>query len=161
MSRCGGHKINTQCRPAAASMRVAGGLAPRSGATVLEMAIVCPLVLMMLVGLVDMGISVYSYNTLAECVRAGARYAAVHGSKASTQVGPSADNSTVDSVVRSYAPGIVSSELTVNSSWPDGINSAGSRVTVSATCNHKLAATWFLGFKTLKLTSTSTMIIQH
>lgn len=142
-------------------MRAACNPAARSGATVLEMAIVGPLVLMMLLGLVDLGISVYAYNTLAESVRAGARYASVHGSKASTQVGPSADNSTVDQVVRSYAPGIVASELTVNSSWPDGNNSAGSRVTVSATCNHKLATTWFLGFQTLKLTATSTMIIQH
>ena len=133
----------------------------RIGATVLEMAIAAPVVLLLLIGMFEMGISVYAYNTLAEAVRAGARYAAVHGAKAATPCGPTANNTNVENVVRGYAPGIVATDLTVTSTWPDGNNSTGSHVTVAATYTYRFAATKLLGMQTLKLSSTSTTVINH
>jgi Flp pilus assembly protein TadG len=133
----------------------------RGGATVLEMALVAPAVLLLLFGMIDLGIAVYAYNTLAEAVRAGTRYAAVHGGRATTPVGPVADDKQIERVVRSYAPGFVASRLRVSSSWPDGDNDPNSHITVSASYDYTPAVTALLGFKTLKLGSTSTMSIVH
>ena len=132
----------------------------RRGATVLEMAIVSPLVLTLLIGTVDLGIAVYRYNTIAEAARAGTRYAAVHGSSATKQVGPSANNSDVETVVRSRAPGFIASDLTVTSSWPDGDNNSGDHVTVSVNYTYRPAMIWVLS-KTVKLGCTSTITISH
>jgi Flp pilus assembly protein TadG len=131
------------------------------GATMLEMAVVTPLVLMLLIGIVDLGIAVHAYTSLAEAARAGARHAAVHGSSATDQAGPAANDADVEAVVRSYTPGIAASDLTVASSWTDGNNAPGSRVTVRADYDYSLASTWFLGFRSLRLSSSSTMIIIH
>ena len=132
----------------------------RRGATVLEMAIVSPLVLTLLIGTVDVGIAVYRYNAIAEAARAGTRYAAVHGSSASTQVGPSANNTDVENIVRSRAPGFIASDLTVTSSWPDGGNGPGDHVTVSVNYTYRPAMIWVLS-KTVKFGCTSTLTISH
>ena len=139
-----------------------GGVAThRRGATTLEVAIVSPLVLTLLIGTVDLGIAVYRYNTIAEAARAGTRYAAVHGSSASTKLGPSANNSDVENVVRSRAPGFIASDVTVTSSWPDGTNDPGDHVTVSVNYTYRPAIIWVLSSKTLKLGCTSTLTISH
>src|SRR5436190_16717899 len=113
----------------------------RGGATVLEMAVVAPAVLLLLFGMIDLGIAVYAYNTLAEAVRAGTRYAAVHGSHATGPAGPVANDKQVEDVVRSYAPGFVASRLRVSSTWPDGDNEPNSHITVSANYDYTPAVT--------------------
>ena len=133
----------------------------RAGATVLEMAVVAPAVLLLLFGMIDLGIAVYAYNTLAEAVRAGTRYGVVHGARATKPAGPLANDRQVEDVVRSYAPGFIPAKLTVTSTWPDGDNEPSSHITVSANYNYTPTVTALLGFKTLKLSSTSNMSIVH
>lgn len=127
----------------------------------LETALVAPLVLILLLGAMDLGIAVYANNTLAEAVRAGTRYAAVHGLKSPSPAGPGSSNADVEAIVRQYAPGCLSAQLVVQSVWPDGNNSPGSHVTVSATYDYNLGVTTLLGFRNVRLRSTSTMAIQH
>ena len=131
------------------------------GITALELAVILPVVLMLLLGTADLGIAVYFYNSLSEAARAGTRYAAVHGSNSQQAVGPSANDATVEDRVRRNVPGISSADLTVTSSWPDGNNAPGSRVIVTTDLNYKLAVTGLLGFKSVRLTSASTMYIVH
>ena len=133
----------------------------RRGVTVVEMAVVAPVVLFVLLGTFDLGIAVYAYNTMAEAARAGTRYAAVHGSQSSTKVGPTANDTTVANVVKSYAPGTVVADLAITSTWPDDDNNPGSDVTVTVVYTYRPAIAWLLGAKTLKLSSTSTMTIYH
>jgi Flp pilus assembly protein TadG len=127
----------------------------------MEMAVVGPLVFIVLLGMLDLGVAVYSYSTLAEAVRAGTRYAAVRGSKSTSPVGPAANNASVEGTVRSYAPGVVAANLTVNSTWPDGNNSPGSRITVSATYNYRSAVAWIVGYPAIPLSANTTMVISH
>lgn len=135
--------------------------ARQRGTTIVEMAVVAPVVLILLIGTMDLGIAVYAYNTMAEAARAGTRYAAVHGSKAKKQAGPAANDPEVEKTVRAYAPGVIASDLTVASSWPDGDNEPGSRVTVTVNYDYRPATTWIIGFTKLKLGSSSTMYISN
>lgn len=125
------------------------------------MAIVASLVVLLLIGTLDMGYAVYASNTLAEAVRGGARYAAVHGADSPSPVGPTANSSVIESVVLSYAPGIPAGHLTVTSTWPDGSNSYGNRVTVAATYNYPFVVGSFFGKSAIPLRATTTMEISH
>lgn len=133
----------------------------RRGVTTLEFALVAPMVLMVLIGLVDLCIAIFAYNTTAEAARAGARYAVVHGSRATTPVGPAPNNGSVEQVVRSYAPGMISGNLTIASDWIDGDNDPGSRVKVTVTYSYTPTITWVVGFHTFKFKSDSTSYIVH
>ena len=133
----------------------------RSGVAALEMAIVCSIVLLLLMGVADLSIAVYASNTVAEASRAGTRYAISHSSSSSSAVGPAANNSTVESVVRAAAPGLSSSKMTVTSTWLDGNNSPGSRVQVTVSYDYRPAAAWVLGSKVLTLRGNSTMVIPN
>jgi Flp pilus assembly protein TadG len=133
----------------------------RRGVTMLETALVAPLVLILLLAMMDLGLAVYSNNTLAEAARAGTRYATVHGLKSISPAGPVSDDANVEAAVRDYAPGILPARLVVQSSWPDGNNAPGSRVTVTVTYSYNLGVSSLLGFRALSLSSTSTMVIQH
>jgi Flp pilus assembly protein TadG len=135
--------------------------AQRRGVTMLETAIVAPLVLILLLAMMDLGLAVFANNTLAEAARAGTRYATVHGLRAVSPAGPSSDNANVEAAVRDYSPGILPARLVVHSSWPDGNNAPGSRVTVTVTYTYNLGVSSLLGFRTLSLSSSSTMVIQH
>ena len=133
----------------------------RCGAAALEMALIGSLVLLLIVGILDLGIAVYSCISIAESARAGARYAAVHGSKATLNCGPTANDSNVEALVRSHAAGLMKSRLTVNSSWPEGGNTPGSRVNVSTYYDYPLITTWFFGKPSIKLCASQSMIILH
>jgi Flp pilus assembly protein TadG len=153
--------FSSKCRLVSTASMRKGTSVRRRGVTMLETALIAPLVLILLVGAMDLGIAVYTNNTLAEAVRAGTRYAAVHGLKSPSPVGPGSNNADVEAIVRQYAPGTQPAQLEVQSVWPDGNNSPGSRVTVSATYNYNLGVTSLVGFRSLKLKSTSTTVIQH
>jgi hypothetical protein len=55
------------------------GRAPRgTGQTLVEFALVLPVIVLMLFGILDLGRAVYAYNTIANAARIGARVAAVN-----------------------------------------------------------------------------------
>lgn len=131
----------------------------RYGATVVEMAIVAPVALVFLIGIVDIGVAVWSYNVAAEAAREGTRYAVVHGSLSAQPVGPSSNNAAVESTVRKYAFGMSSTQIQVTSSWPNGTNTPGSLVTVQVDYSYKPALLFQLG--TVKFRSSTTMTVCH
>lgn len=133
----------------------------RNGTTTVEVALVTPCVLFVLVGMLDLGLATYSSNTLAEAVRAGARYAIVHGSNSTSPAGPDANSAAVANAVLASAPGIRSTQLEISSTWPDGINDYGNRVTVSATYNYNSCVAWMIGKPTIPLRASTTMEISH
>ncbi|MDB5308375.1 MAG: TadE family protein [Gemmataceae bacterium] len=141
----------------------------RSGVTTVEMAIVGPIALILIIGIMDIGLAVWSYNNISEAVREGGRYAQIHGSKyaawAATQPagttpasGPAANDANVDKVVRSYSF-VSQSNLTVTSSWPNGDNHPNSPVTIDATYTY--SPTLIFGLGTLTLKTSSTMYINY
>jgi Flp pilus assembly protein TadG len=94
------------------------------GQTMVEMAIVLPVLLVILIGIVQFGIAFNNYLTLTDAARAGARKAVVSHSA-----------SACVSQVQSSASDLKQSDLTVgcSSSWQHG-----SDVTVTATYPYSL-----------------------
>ena len=94
------------------------------GQTMVEMAIVLPVLLVILIGIVQFGIAFNNYLTLTDAARAGARKAVVSHSA-----------STCISQVRASASDLKQSDLTVgcSSSWQHGDD-----VTVTATYPYSL-----------------------
>lgn len=136
------------------------------GQTLLETAICLALLLTFTFGLMELGLALYSYNTVAEAARDGSRYAMVHGSSCS---GCIATNASVQTYVKGLGyPALSSSHLTISTSWPDtGVsctpsvtpcNNPGNNVVVTATYQFS----WnipLLPLSTLPLTSTSEVTI--
>lgn len=140
---------------------------PRGQATI-EFALSSIVFLALLLGSIDVGRAFWHYNTLAEAVREGSRFAAINGYTSSTPTGP--PNSTayyagppsrddgVTSVVRSYAFGMDQPDVEVISKWPNGDNLIGSSVVITATYRFQPAATIVVG-QPFTLTAASARVI--
>ena len=81
-------------------------LGDRSGVAAVEFALIAPTLILVLVGLIDVGGMIYTRFQLDAAVNAGANYAMVNGSSA---------NSTSGSSLASTLAGLVSSGQSVNS----------------------------------------------
>lgn len=103
-----------------------------SGQSIVEFALILPLLLLIITGLFDVARATWQENTLAYAAREGTRYAIVHGSGSldGTVVSPTNDQPVVDAV-RYAAVGVPSVSVTVT--WPDACNSRSCRVAVDAT----------------------------
>ncbi len=133
----------------------------RRATTVLELALVLPIVLVFILGSIDFAEVMYAYGTVSEAARTGARYAMVHGAMASSPVGPAANDATVESVVRSNALALNPSALTVTSSWGAGDNNVTSPVTVTATYTCNFSVGKLVGLGTINVSGSTTMMIAH
>jgi hypothetical protein len=79
----------------------------RRGQALVEFAIVAPFFFFMLFAIIDFGRYVYYVQILNNAAREGARYAIVNGDASFTPVGPGADNTQVEAVVKNYAVGVI------------------------------------------------------
>jgi Flp pilus assembly protein TadG len=145
---------------------------PRYGTHTIEMAFVAPVALFLIVGIMDVGLAIASYNNIAEASREGGRYAQIHGSKYAVWYaglsspgagtppasGPTANDANVDKAVRSYA-NVDPAKLTVYSSWPNGNNNPNSPVTIDA--YYSYSPVLFLGLSTLNLHTKTTFYINY
>ena len=89
-----------------------------SGQSIVEFALILPLLLLIITGLFDAARATWQENTLAYAAREGTRYAIVHGSGSvdGTVVHPGYEQPVVD-VVKAAAVGVSSVQVTVN--WID------------------------------------------
>jgi hypothetical protein len=134
-----------------------------------ETALVLPLLLLLIVGLFDVGRAVWLSNTLATAVREGSRYGVVHGALSGSPTGPGSATYTppdtdtaITAHVRNYAADVPGS-LTVKSTWPDGNANRGSRIVVSASFPFiPILSQVFLGSGLgITLQSSSTLVIDQ
>lgn len=134
-----------------------------------ETALVLPLLLLLIVGLFDVGRAVWLSNTLATAVREGSRYGVVHGALSGAPTGPGSATYTppdtdtaITAHVRRYASGVPGS-LTVRSTWPDGNANRGSRIVVSASFPFVpiLSQVFLGGGLGITLQSSSTLVIDQ
>ena len=103
------------------------------GQSLVEFALVLPVLLLIITGLFDVARATWQENTLAYAAREGTRYAIVHGSASvdGTVVHPGSDQPVVD-VVRAAAVGVPNVAVVVT--WPDGnCYDRNCRVAVDAT----------------------------
>jgi hypothetical protein len=106
--------------------------AGEGGQSLVEFALILPLLLLIITGLFDLGRAVWQENTLAYAAREGTRYAIVHGSTASAPIGPCAicTDPSISGVVARASIGVYNITTTLN--YPDGNNDRNSRVSVDA-----------------------------
>ena len=139
------------------------------GQALVETALVLPLLLLLIVGLFDVGRAVWLSNTLATAVREGTRYGIVHGALSASPTGPGAasytppdTDTTITAQVRNYASGVPNT-LTVQSTWPDGNANRGSRIVVTATFPFTpiLSQVFIGGGLGITLRSSSTLVIEQ
>lgn len=123
-----------------------------------------PVLLMLIVGLFDVGRAVEQENTLAYAAREGSRYAIVHGSSSSSPIPycASCTNATVTGVVDSAAVS-VNGPIAVTLAYPDGDNKRGSRVSIQATAPFvPLPSRWlFNGALSVTLRGGSELVIEY
>jgi Flp pilus assembly protein TadG len=91
----------------------------RAGATLVETAIVYPVLFVIVFGIITLGIAVFRYQQVAHAAREGARYAAVHGLKYSQETGnPAATPDTVYSnAIAQHVSGLQAPDLTYAVTW--------------------------------------------
>jgi len=112
--------------------------ASRRGSSLVEFALVCFQLLLMIFAAFEFARLIVVYTTVANASRVGVRYAIVHGNTSTASgvngpSGPGANPANVVNVVRDYAGvGLLDlSRLTVIVAYPDASNAPGSRVTVT------------------------------
>ena len=91
----------------------------RRGAAVVEMAVVAPLVVLFLFGLIVTGLGVFRYNQTAYLAREAARYASVRGTDYAldTKQPAATADSVHQAVVLARAAGLTPSRLTTAVTW--------------------------------------------
>jgi Flp pilus assembly protein TadG len=99
--------------------------------SLVEFALVLPIMLLIITGVFDVTRAVWQENTLAYSAREGTRFAIVHGSGSTLPLGPSDPaEANISNVVTSAAVGVYN--ITVATAWPMGNNNRGSTVSVDA-----------------------------
>jgi hypothetical protein len=161
-----------------------------AGQALVETALVLPLFLTLLLGIVDMGRAVWATTSLASAAREATRFAIVHGGAWSTAcpVGPhSPDNiipapsascpypsdskkSIEDAAIAAAIAGGSNVSVTVCYSLPGtgctgnndtADNSRGNTVTVVVTSDVNLIVPSLLGRSSFTLSGSSTMVVNH
>jgi Flp pilus assembly protein TadG len=138
--------------------------------SLVEFALVLPVFLLVVFGILDLARAVWQENELAFAAREGTRWAIVHGASGSPKAGPgsvtySAGPPTTDSGVTTavlfYTPGIPNVSVTAN--WPDGNNQRNSRVSVDVTADFVPLPSQYLlnGALTITLRGGSLLVIQY
>lgn len=134
-----------------------------------ETAFILPIIVILLVGIFDIGRIILTSSTLNTAVREATRYAIVHGELSSSPTGPGSSSYTapstdtaINAVVQQHAVG-VNTPLTIQSTWPDGDANRRSRVVVTATTPFTplLSSAFLGGGLTVTLRSSSTLLIEQ
>ena len=128
----------------------------RRGQATVEFALTIPVVLLLILGLVDLGRLMWAYESLAHAVREGTRYAIVHGSASSHP----ADQVAIRNVVVQMAPPLEPDGITVLVTWNPS-NAPGSQVTVEGRYTFHPATVFFAQGISIDILSRSTMTIAH
>ena len=124
------------------------------GSTAVEFAVVLPVLALVTVGLIDIGLGVYTLHTIDHAAKQGARFAAIRGSQSTS---PATQDQVVDEV-ESQATGVDLNHLTVNVIWPFG-NTAGNPVQVDVSYSFEPMLAGFTGSSTYDIVSQSSYII--
>ena len=123
-------------------------LRQQRGATLVEYALVIPIFLLLVIGILEFGRAIFTYNTLANAAREGARYGIIHPG----------DTAGVENAARALATGLDGTLLTVSTTWSSGT------VRVQVTCTLNLLTGPFIeavgGTPTIPLQAVSTMHLE-
>jgi Flp pilus assembly protein TadG len=138
--------------------------------SLVEFALVLPVFLLIVFGIIDLARAVWEENELAFAAREGTRYAIVHGASATTPSGPGSagytagppvSDTNVTNAVLIYTIGIPG--VTVTPNWVDGNNLRNSRVSVDVSAAFLPLPSQYLlnGALSVTLRGGSMLVIQY
>ena len=151
-------------------MRLRKPKAIRSGAALLEGAVVFGVFMTLVLGMLDLGIGVFRYHLVSEAARQGARQAIVHGKLAppqQAQWGPTTIDVTANTTgvplvdaIKPFLVGFDLSQTHVKAEWIDGGGDPDMRVRVTVSCPYQPFITSIFR-NPYNLSASSTMLITH
>ena len=142
----------------------------RRAAAIIEAAIVLPVCLLLLLGMLEISIALTRHTVMAEAARRVARAAIVHGDHATAaqgQWGPTtleidaAEDHPAAAAVRDFLMTLEPSQVQINVQWPDGGNEPEDRVAVTVSYVHEPVVTFPGFYDHLNLSGRSVMRIAH
>lgn len=143
----------------------------RRGASIVEFALVAPLAILILVGLIVSGLGIFRYIEIAALAREASRWASVRGGDFQTETnrGALTAKEVYDNVIAPRGVALDMSQLTYTVTWPNGQSPYRTRVvngsvvpvrnTVKVTIRYQWAPEAYLGVG--MLSSTSESVIEH
>jgi len=154
-------------------MRIPQQQLRRPGTVTVEATVVVLALLIIILGMLDLGLAVFQYHVVSEAARQGARLAIVHGQMApsgwnggswgTTTINKSA-NTTGTPIVDEIKPLLVGLDLTqttIKAEWLDGSNAPENRVRVTVSTTYQPCVTFIFGNTSINLSASSTMPIAH
>lgn len=120
------------------------------GQSLVEMALLLPILLLLMVGMLDLGRAFYAYITITNAAREGARYAASH---------PTDDSSSIAAAVAEAASSgytISSSNVSLNSGHSI---QPGDPITVTVSVNYSLLSSYVIKSGSIPLSASTSMAI--
>jgi Flp pilus assembly protein TadG len=133
----------------------------QSGQSLVEFALIAPILFIVVLGLVDGTRAVFAYNSISNAAREGARYGIVHGSTSSSPVGPGVNENNLRNAVRNYTKSFSSNDVTITPTWPGGGNATGSKVKVDVAYSYKPVFGGIMGIGSFTMHASATMVIQN
>src|SRR5687768_12980474 len=125
----------------------------RRGGALVEAALVLPVFLLIVLGMIDLGVAISRNNALAQAARHGARQAIVHGKMApagwnggpwgpATVTVSASDAGPIASAIRPHLSSLDANTATITVTWPDGNNESDSKVRVTVTTTFQPITTY-------------------
>lgn len=118
----------------------------KQGQALVEFALVIPVLILILMGVFDLGRGIYAYNVVASAAREGARYGILDPN----------NTAIIQSTAKANTAALDQSQITVNSQCSPNCN-AGSSVSVTVTYTFRPVTAFFATFT---VTGKSTMTIE-
>ena len=143
----------------------------RRGAAAVEAAIMLPVFLILVLGMIDLAVGVSRKQMVCQAAREAGRLAMVRGSMAPSQLGqwgpttfgpaPAESTDPIAKAVAAKLGGLRPSAVTLKLEWLDGSNTPESRVRATVTTTYQPVVTYIFGPTPITLTATSTVLITH
>ena len=130
---------------------------PDSGQAMVEFVLIATAFFLLTFGIIEMGLAVYTYNTISEASREAVRYAAVHSPTSANPV----TNAQIQQVAINAANGMNLTSSNVAVSWPADQNLPtmdDAEVQISYSYGISIP---FMSAMTVRLTSTSRMLVSQ
>jgi len=120
------------------------------GQSLIELALILPVLMLILMGIVDFGRAFNAYIIITNAAREGARYGAMH---------PADESGIRDRVINEAAGSGISIEADdVEVEFPNGTSEPGNPIRVTVTCDFSLITPFLLGGNTT-IRSSAEMVI--
>jgi Flp pilus assembly protein TadG len=148
----------------------------RAGATLVEAAVVYPVLFLLVLGILLLGIGVFRYQQVSHAAREGARWAAVHGARYAEETGqPAATAESVfENAIKPQMAGSNPANITYSVTWNQSNKQSSPYLTTNPATGEQIVGarantvtvtvryTWNTGlFGVIPVSSTSVMTMSY